>query len=248
MSTDGFHKHFNDEYQKYLSRNHRFSLRSFAKFLGLAPSTTHQYLSGRYYPSPRNLDLIAHKLHWSDATTKRFKEDPAARRDVPQKLVENLERDYKHFPLNELTVKILALNKEKNVPSDPKQLAARIEVSEHQVDEVKRALELLQAQEFIECQGAFIKFKYSVKFIARETPEGSFLEFQKKAVHRLETSLVGVPKENRLVLLSTIQIDKNELSELTTDINRFAEKVRRKYSKGNEKEFYQIIVSAVPFA
>lgn len=59
-----FRNLLHQEFSKRMALNSRYSLRSFARSLELAPSTVHQYLSGRYYPSARNLEQIAEKLKW----------------------------------------------------------------------------------------------------------------------------------------------------------------------------------------
>jgi transcriptional regulator with XRE-family HTH domain len=57
-------------------KNARFSLRAFARLLELAPSTVHQYLSGRYYPNARNLQQMAAKLEWSDQLLQSYLQRP----------------------------------------------------------------------------------------------------------------------------------------------------------------------------
>lgn len=97
MSTP-FRTFFQNEFSERTRKNPRFSLRAFARLLELAPSTVHQYLSGRYYPSVKNLQQIAARLEWNQAQLTEFishasaKEPAKTRVEIAQSLRINNER------------------------------------------------------------------------------------------------------------------------------------------------------------
>lgn len=245
VSHESFRIYFNDEYQKYLKKNHRFSLRSFAKSLGLAPSTTHQYLAGRYPPSPRNLEHIARRLNWSAEMVNKLQDDLGRREIIPH--IKLFESDPHPLPATEVTVKILSLCKKKDVPTKTEDLLKYLALPATQAEEVKKTLQLLHTQDLLESDGPFIKFKYNVKLVATNTPEGNFLDFQKQALRRMEHALTGIPKKERLNLIATLQIAESEMEALSDEINDFAARIRRRFGKVEGAKFYQVVVGATPF-
>ena len=59
-----FQEIIKEEFRAYKSKNPRCSLRSFAKYLGLATTTLYQYLNGIHEPSKKNLLRISERLRW----------------------------------------------------------------------------------------------------------------------------------------------------------------------------------------
>lgn len=123
--------------------NPRFSLRSFAKKLGLSSGAMHEILSGRRRLTPRQAVRIAERLFPDEAGRTRFValadgKPPRNSDSTPyQEVSEDLFRvmsDWYHFP-------ILALCQTKGFQSDPHWIANRLGISPQEAENAVHRLE-----------------------------------------------------------------------------------------------------------
>lgn len=247
LMNNSFQKCLEGEFKAYTQKSDRLSLRSFAKKLGLAPSTVHQYLSGKYFPSEKNLKKIGQALNWSDLEMSNFLLSAGnyvgSGRDWE---VLDLSLDLT-FPFSELVFKVMSLRDLGPLKANINSLASKLKISKKQTPELNEILKVLNDRELIRWDGRTLVFNKKVKFVIQSTPSGEFLEFQKKSIDHFKNSLVGIPKDERLVLMSSIFVNVEDLPKIAKDLNLFVANLKAKYSSTDDGgQLYQIVNGLVP--
>lgn len=243
-----FKKRLQSDFDAYVKKGQFLSLRSFAKKLDLAPSTLHQYLSGKYFPSEKNLKKIGVALNWSSTDMEMFlKEYSSLNQKRQDTLILDLTKD-PFFPLSRMVFKILALRDLGPLKTNFDGLLVCLNLKPQDSQALKAILEELGSRNLIQWDGKTLTFKKKVKFIVQDRPAGNFLEFQKESLQQLQSSLTNVPKEKRLIMLSQIRIDPNSIQNFSKDLNQFTAKIKAKYGySGPSGEIYQFIGALIPF-
>lgn len=240
MDTD-FKKIFREEFKSYRNKNSHLSLRSFAKRLGLAPSTVHQYLNGRYFPSEKNLMKIAAALNWSNEMVQAFLEKQGgATRKMQIFFVEEAP-----FPITDLSMKVLSL-RSPDLKLTLNEIAERLELSAQEKSELSSLLGILARQKLIQFQNNEVTFNEDFRLVSRSSPSGPYLEFQKKSLHQFMKALAQVSKEDRLVLMGHFRIKNEDMNGLVKEINYFTGRLRQKYEDPKVGELYQFVIGALP--
>lgn len=77
---DSFRDLLRAEFEARSARNPRYSLRAFARSLGVSPATVCETLSGRHVPSLKTAEKIANAMPWPEPQRRSFVELVAAAR------------------------------------------------------------------------------------------------------------------------------------------------------------------------
>lgn len=234
-----FRKVLRNELEARLGRLPRYSLRAFAKDLGLAPSRLSEILSGKQGLSRARAQSVGERLGLALAERELFcdlVESEHARGQVGRELArlrlekQKLDQSYKtleldafaavsdwyHFALHQMTG--LA-----GFKSDIKWIAKRLEISTLQVTE---ALERLERLGLIKREKG--RITRAQEFIA--TPEGipsaAIRKFHRQILERALVALESQPVEERNFSVMITPIDKKKLK----DAQRWVKSFRRRFA------------------
>ncbi len=240
---DSFGELFQTAFNKYLEKNPRLSLRSFAKSLGLAPSTVHQYLNGTYPPTARNLRHIGQMLGWD----KELIEDLLS--GIRASKHPDAVRIYCE-DLSPLFVELLILFQrwvnQGNTEVILSRFVSDFALSASRSEEMDEVFQFLKSHGVLRGSGGKYSLINTFKLITKKTPTGPILEFQKKSLRRYEKALTQVDKEKRLSLIADLCIDEKDYSKVSDDMNKFVKKLRTKYGNKASSQKYQIICGLIP--
>lgn len=232
------------EFKKYQEKNPRYSLRSFAKNLNLAPSTVHQYLNGKYPPTARNLCHIGKSLGWSEDLIQRLISEQKS--DVRANSPEVGFKEISSFSL-ELLMDVQRIIEKQSEPVGRLQVQSLLNVPESQMDELNKAIAFLIDKSVLHVEQDRLSFVRPLRIVTEETPSGTFLEFQKKSLRRYDSALTEVKKKNRLSLMANLTVREEDLEKIGREMNRFAKSLRLKYGNTAQSKNYQMICGVIPF-
>lgn len=243
------------EYQTRQKRNPRYSLRAFAKAIGLAPGTLSEIFSGKRALTTVLGARIANKLGWSENETQKFlrlvgdnqvlerrirkMRSPDGEPQFPV-LAEDyfaLIADWYHFAL-------LSLSETNDFKGEPKTIARRLQIS---VAEAKAAIARLYRMGLIEAHSTrgFAPTKAKLT-TSHDIPSAAVKKFHHQSLSRSLQMLSEIPVDYRDITSMTMAIDPSKLKLAKELIKNFRRQIAELLEKGNRTEVFQLNVQLVP--
>lgn len=240
MSVYGgkFQELIQEEFRTYKSKNRRYSLRSFAKFLEIAPTTLHQYLSGMHEPNRKNFLRLATKLKWSKETVNEFLDAHRSSHRLPVVYLESSEA------LSEELIKLMSLSSEQKVTANIDELMQRLALP------APRRQSLEEARDFLIREGHLFVTDDVLEFTAVLRKKSSLHDFhlplhkQVEAVSRLSQAVANARYASLIV--STIQLDPGSVKVVEQEFARFLQKVREKHSSQSAEKNFEVLLAMTP--
>lgn len=230
------------EFLKRRARNSSYSLRSFARSLGLSPSAVSELFNRKRTLSLRNRRKICEKLALdpsrsegiltgaqtddSDHQFRLLREDEFA-----------LIADWYHFA-------ILSLSEIGGVPFDPKIIADRLGISAF---ESRGALERLSRLGLIvhSKRGVLTRTDRPVR-TSTDVASGALKRHHEQNLSLAEKALRETPVESRDITSITMAIDPKRLPEAKELIKAFRRKMSNFLESGNRSSIYVLAVQLFP--
>jgi uncharacterized protein (TIGR02147 family) len=239
-------KLLNKEFEDRQSRNSRYSLRAFARDLGIDSSSLSQVLSGKRKLTPTAAAQVADKLKLPTSSRRRFflsfgtdvaELAEAELRVLQDQQFETLITDWRYYAvLNLILIKAF----------DPtlKRIARAMRMSE---EETKEIIETLEYLGFLKVDS---KGRYSREAPKLDTARGTPSEIIRKA-HSEELKLalkrlMEVPLEKRFFTSRTFAINSKNLPQARELIRKFRTELSALLEDGDEDEVYLFAVQLFP--
>ncbi len=243
-----YQKILNEEFEMRLNRNSAYSLRAFARDLGISHSSLSRVLTGEQGLSAEKTALIAKKLNFSQQESTRFKSlvlaacarSPQAREWARLKLKEtdtseaqvSLEyfraiSDWWHFAIIELT-------QVKDFQSDPKWISERLQIP---LADTKEAIARLLKLELMEISptGKLLK---NVEFRATPsgTPDRSIKMNHQQILKKAEAALFEQSAEERDFSNITFAMNTETLAWAQKELKKFRRALTRRLAADQNKD------------
>ncbi|MFS4460851.1 TIGR02147 family protein [Bdellovibrio sp. HCB2-146] len=247
---------FFEDYRQYLreafdlrsSRNKNYSLRSFAKDLGLAVSTLTEVLAGKYGLSPERATDVAVRLnlsamqseHFCNLVTMRFSRKMEAREEARRAVEQRLSTHTQEVPTEQFKTiaqwqhsALLRLLETKNYVQENSWIGQRLGLPPEEVDAFFERLEKLNL--IVREDG---RFKPTGEFVtvgdgrASEALRQAHKDIMKKAIVAID----DVPINERQMSSTMFAIDKNDLEAAKEELTQFRRQFASKYCKGNNTD------------
>ncbi len=238
------------ELAKRQSKNPRYSLRSFAKAVGVGPGRVSEWLSDTRQISMTSIREVAEKLGYSfpeiqvllDQFFHLKSQNTLARSN--QKEWRTLLQDQLELICDPIHDSILELTRTRDFKDDPAWISKRLRVSTQQV---RVALDrLIQA-------GLLSKGASGKLFVvdgANETqtdvPSRALREHHRRVMENALLALEEVPVLDRDITSITVAIDKKRLTLAKQMIRDFRRNLASLMSVGSQDEVYRLSVQFVP--
>jgi uncharacterized protein (TIGR02147 family) len=241
--------------------NPRFSMRAFARTLGLSPAFLSKLLRGQKGLSTRNALAIADRLGYSDDETARFCQlvQLSAIRD--SRLRDRIEagseggrdrHDFVPLGLDEFHsiadwhhYAILELLETRDARSEAGWIAARLGIRR---DEAESALErLTRLGLIVERRGRLVKAE---RYVATpsEIPSGALREFHTQQLELAKRALGERAIGERDITGVTIAIDPAKLEEAKAEVRRFRRRLARLLDGSGPTEVYHLAIQLYPLS
>lgn len=251
-------KLYYSDYRQYLtegfetraSRNARYSLRAYARDLGLAVSTLNELLSGKYGLSKDRALLVGKKLnlnerqsaHFADLFKMKHARNEIERRQARQQVQERLNQsvssltvdafktisEWHHLTLLEL----LELNQFKDEPS---WYAQRLGLSEIIIAESFKRLARLN---MVVIQNGKIKPTDEYTAIGNDLPSEAIRKFHKQILEKAVTALDCQLVEEREFSSTVMGISREDLPAAKKALQTFRREFSTKFSKKNKNDVF----------
>ena len=225
------------ELEQRKQKNPRYSLRSFAKNLGMSPAQLSQLISGKRRFSPESLRQVSEHLRLSPEQASML----FSRTLVPSHIAtsEELRRrrlaedefrtiaDWYHFA-------ILSLGKIRGAKADPFWIADRLGITP---TEAREALARLVRLGIIE-DGKSLKRLAPPLNVVSEIPSTAIQSYHHKVLNLAQEKLRDTPPHRRDFSAMTLATDSGKIPEIRKMIEEFQERLAAFAEPGNSQEVF----------
>ncbi len=236
------------ELAKRCSENPAYSLRSFARSLGVSPTVLSLVLSGKRPLSKKACDLVAEKLVLS----------PLEKSWLLSFRTEKTSNEEKNYNVSELSMDtfsfisewyhygILSLLSIEGSKLDPAWVSKRLGISHA---EAKKAIETLLRLDLIEKTSSGWKQKGEMIKLDNTVSSSASKKFNLGLLEKAEKSITEDSFSERSIGSAVFEIDQENLEELRSELREIRRKLITKYkNKGNANRVYCLSFQAFPLS
>jgi uncharacterized protein (TIGR02147 family) len=231
-----------DELSARKTRNPAYSLRAYARDLGLSLTALSDALAGKRQLSRKNVSKLASRLCWSPDRTRaalsEVKGVPAFQQEFTA-----IEEDHFRVISDWYCMAILALSGLKDHSSDPAWIAERLNIS---VFEAKSGLERLVRLGALRVQGGKLKQTKSRLSVSSEVPSSAIRKFHRSHLELAEASIDGTAMDLRELSAITFPADPKKLKEIKKEIVSFRRKIAKRMETEGCSEVYAFTMQLFP--
>lgn len=237
------------ELTRRLRRNPRYSLRAFAKLLGLSPGELSELLSGKRQLTVRRVGQLSRRLGWSELEQERVLElsmrekaeaqgaTPVAAK-APLSPSRRISEDLFRVVADWYCLTIVCLAEIPGFCADPRWIARRLGISVH---EAREALERLERVGLLERVGGSVRVCPDFVWASTDTPSQAIRDYHRQLLEKAIGALESQAPEERDITGICLAIDPRDLPGLRREVEAFQNHLAARYSKtGRKKEVYQL--------
>lgn len=247
IETIAVQKILNDELARRKSGNPAYSLRSFARSLGVSPAGLSLLLNGRRPASKKFAQGLATRLGLDPTQTSELLglyDLKKARPRFEEKL--RLQTDQFHLIADWHYFAILSLFETKGAKADPKWVAGRLGIP---VAKAATSLERLERLGYIQRgRGFAVKLTNQAVTTSDEIASAAIRKNHAQTLDRAKVSLEQDPLELRDFLSITLAIDPAKIPQAKVLMREFREKLGQFLESGAKKEVYSLALQLIPLS
>jgi uncharacterized protein (TIGR02147 family) len=244
VPDESYTSFLNRELNQRGKRNPAYSLRAFARDLGLAPSTICGVLNGSHGISRSTAHKIGRKLsleegefqYFCDLVESKHSRSEEKRKTAKARLekyrsdpnVLFLNKDYFDFIADWYHLAILTLMETNSFQSDPKWIAKVLKIS---LEEVNSAIKRLMRLNLIDEELGVLRLLQSRTMTSAKTSRKSMLQFHSDILKKAYEAVYEQTADERELSATLIAIPKCELDEARTMIREFRSQFCERFRK-----------------
>lgn len=240
------------EFTRRCKSNPSYSLRGFAKFLDLDPSTVSQLLSGKRKASAKMVkklcDAIGVDLEVEEALI-RFANIKNKRNQL--ELIQDKDAVYRQMTLDACALisdwynyAILEITFVQDFKNDPKWIAKKLGITATQAQistDILKRLELLE-----EVDGRLVKTETFLTNFSEGVTSKALKNIQKDILSMAFKAVDEVPQEEKDITSMTFAIDESKMSEAREYIKKFRREISSFLENGNQTRVYHLGIQLYP--
>ncbi len=231
------------------SKNSQFSLRAFARLLGVSPASLSEFLNGKRTLSAKMLKKLGDKLCLApeelDVLNEKIVREKKGLTHTPSnKKNVQLQNDQYYLVADWRYYAILCLAETPDFKEDYQWIAKRIKTSEAKV---KEAMERLIRLGFLTYDDSGKLIYQDVEITTGEDVPSTSLK--KRHMENLEAARDSLYTDDVLLRdmsFMTMALDPEQLPEIKKRIRKFQDELAELIDKGNKKEVYEICMQVFP--
>lgn len=230
------------EFNRRKGKNPRYTLRSFALALGVAPSTLLAVMKGQRHFHILSATKVSTALKWSSSTfDQMLREITLAKMTKIKKLRPQREFD----DLCEWHLMAIAkLATLKNVSAEPSAIARRLGITEAQA---AQALSSLVEKGYIRVRGRHLKPGKPAGPFYIGKPTTVVISYQQQLLMKAAEALASVAPPQRMSLIQMLPVHPEDLEELGTMMGTFFDRINKKANSNKKmKELYCLSMQLFP--
>lgn len=230
-----------------MQKNSKYSIRAFARDLGISPQRLSHVLAGKYGLSPEAAEGIADTLGLNESektlfvtlVQERHARSRIMKANAKARLAE-MKSNYQSLNLEHFKIisewyhfAIMELSLIEGFRSDPKWISRQLGVSEVQV---KMGIERLLKLEMIE-KDKLGKLRITGNYFAdpHGIPSQALRSFHRQLLEKAIVALECQGLEEREVLSTVLALDEREISEAKVMLRKFREEFDQRFSRSKKK-------------
>lgn len=228
------------------SKNSHYSLRAFARDLGISPQRLSHVLNGKHGLSPKAATEIAEKLVLSESEKALFcalVEQKHGRSKIiraeAQEKLKNIGDSYRNLNLDHFKIiadwyhfAIMELTLVEGFKSEPKWIATALGISEINV---KLAIERLLKLEMLETKNGHLHLSGQFFTDPQGIPSEAVRNFHRQLMQKAMESLDFQDLGEREVSSTILAIDSEDYDSARKDLQNFRKEFDKKYSAAKKK-------------
>lgn len=249
MLIDNYRNFIKEEYDQRKQNNPNFSLRAYAKWLGISPAQASQLISGKRSLS-RNMALkIADRIGLSprekiellETLSPEIAQDKASSRSSKEKIQLqedefSLIADWPHFS-------ILSLSETKGAKFDPRWIAQRLGID---VTVARESFERLEKLGLVETQGKSFKQTGKQLTTSKDIKSKAIQRHHRQNLFLASEKLEGVNPKQREFSSITMAANPKKIKAAKVLINEFKRKLCELLEEGDKKDVYTLSIQLFP--
>lgn len=226
------------------NRNSSYSLRAFARDLGISPAALSQYLSRQRELSPKNKRQIIENLRLSPQESAGLMDRPktSGGTDLGESH-EKLTEDRFQMIADWVSVAILNLARLSKNKADPSWIAERLNID---LSEAQEALERLRRLAMIQVKGGRLHRTSRTFMTTTDVPSAAIQRFHVGLIHRAEKALLNLPVEARDVTAITMPTDPSRLAQAKKILQQTRHRIAKLLDNGEPSDIYVLSMQLFP--
>lgn len=224
-----------EEFSRRCRTNTSFSIRAFAKYLGVDSSALSQILSGKRRVSDKMMERFFTRLESrADFQNKNNKAEPYS---IIQADVFAVIADWHHFAILDLTLL-------KGFKSDPCWIASKLDIS---LSQTQFAIERLKRLGMLaEKNGKLKKAKSLYSNYIEGASSSAHKEYQRQVIGKALTAIDHCPQEKKDITGITIAANSKKLAEAKEKIKAFRRELCAFMEDGEGDSVYHLTLQLYP--
>ena len=223
------------------NRNASYSLRAFARDLGVSPAALSQYLLRKRELSKKNRQLVIDRMKLSPLEQKAFQQGRVVSAKVETH--ELMQEDTFKLIGDWVSLAILNLARLRHNSAKPALIAARLGIStEEATDVIKRLIRL----ELVEIQDSRLVRTKRPFATTTDVPSGAIKKFHLSVLHKAEQALLTLPVEERDITAITMPTDPAKLAEAKEILKRTRRRIASLVSTPEASEVFVLSIQLFP--
>jgi len=224
------------------TRNASYSLRAFARDLGVSPAALSQYLSRKRELSNKNRRLIAEKLNLSPLEQEALIATAQTRPGVQDHRLQISEDTFKLIS-DWVSVAILSLARLRENQAKATWVSKRLGITESQA---KDALQRLMRAELIEVKAGRLQRTGKVFTTTSDVPSQAIRKFHLSVLHKAQEALLDLPVDTRDITVMTMPADPAKLQEAKKILERTRRRIADLLTTDEASEVYVLSMQLFP--
>ena len=248
------------EYESRKMRNSSYSLRAYARDIGVAAPKLSEILRGKCGLSEMSARKVAGKIGLSEKETQTFVDLVNSRHARSQvlkdKALQNLKQNQFHASYNELSLEtfriiadwyhfaILELTEVEDFMSNAHWIAGRLSIA---YETTKEALERLSDFGLLDMSGTEWKQTHKALSTPSGIPSSEIKKHHRQILAKAEESLTHDSVSMRDFSTMTLAVPVEAYAEIQSEIKKFRREISKKYSEVKNKErVYSLAIQFFP--
>jgi len=245
-----FQDWFQREYFKRRRKNQSYSIRSYARYLNLEPSTVSQLLSGKRRPSIKFVKKLFLTLEITPVEQIKVLNSLSKKNEL---LNISESQKYQMIALDSFKIladwyhyAILELTSVENFKFDPLWVANQLNIS---VIEARQAIDRLQRLKLVEIKnGNLVKTNEFVTNFEEGITSSALKQLQLQVLQKALDAIENVSPQEKDITSMTMAIDESKLPEAKILIKKFRRELCRFLEKGKQTRVFNLAIQLYPIS
>lgn len=249
-TVTNFSDWFQREYFKRRKKNESYSIRAFAKYLGLDAATVSQLFSGKRRPSIKFVNKLFLSLEVTPKERELILKSFSKKNESP---VEKENQKYQMIALDSFKIisdwyhyAILELISISDFKFDYLWIANQLNIS---VPEARKAVERLLRQELVEEKnGTLVKTNDFITNYEEGLTNSALKQLQRHILEKALEAIDLVPSEEKDITSMTMAIDESKLPEAKKLIKKFRRQMCDYLEEGHQTRVFNLAIQLYPIS